>query len=275
MALGATSDSALLVGAVAYHARIVPIWEDFRDYFEARDVPTDYVLFSNYERQVEALLAGDIDIAWNTNTAYVAAEDRIGGGAQILGMRNVDADYATVVATRRDATFGEPAELAGKRLALGSRDSGHAAILPLYYLAQQGLDVGQVELQRFDTDLGKHGDTGDSEQRVLRAISAGEADAGAVGDAAFAALRAEGSPDVADLVVSWRSPEYYHCNFTALPGLDRGRAQVWSEALLDMSYDDPGLRNAMDLEGVKHWLPGDKSGYADLTAAMRQQGYLE
>jgi hypothetical protein len=41
-----------------------------------------------------------------------------------------------------------------------------------------------------------------------------------------------------------------------------------------MSYDDPGMRHAMDLEGVKRWLPGDKSGYGELTAAMRDQGYL-
>ena len=29
----------------------------------------DFVLFSNYERQVDALLAGHIDVAWNTNVA--------------------------------------------------------------------------------------------------------------------------------------------------------------------------------------------------------------
>jgi ABC-type phosphate/phosphonate transport system substrate-binding protein len=268
-------DSTMLVGAVAYHSRIVPIWEDFNAYFAARGVPTDYVLFSNYERQVDALLAGAIDIAWNTNTAYVAAEHRIGGGAQILGMRNVDADYATVIATRRDEAFGDAFALAGRTLALGSRDSGHAAILPLHYLAEQGLVVDEAHLLRFDTDMGTHGDTGDSELHVLRAVASGEADAGAVGDAAFAALRAAGSAEVAELVVSWRSPTYYHCNFTALPSLDRARARAWSEALLAMSYDDPWMRQAMDLEGVRHWLPGDKAGYADLTVAMQRQGYLE
>jgi hypothetical protein len=41
-----------------------------------------------------------------------------------------------------------------------------------------------------------------------------------------------------------------------------------------MSYDDPAMRHSMDLEGVKRWLPGDKSGYEDLTVAMRDQGYL-
>ena len=49
---------------------------------------------------------------------------------------------------------------------------------------------------------------------------------------------------------------------------------AWSEALLAMRHDEPTLRPAMDLEGVKRWLPADKSGYETLTVAMREQGYL-
>ena len=36
-----------------------------------------------------------------------------------------------------------------------------------------------------------------------------------------------------------------------------------------MGYDDPTLRQAMELEGVKRWLPGDRAGYESLTAAMQ------
>jgi ABC-type phosphate/phosphonate transport system substrate-binding protein len=265
-------EDTILVGAVAYHPRIVTIWEAFREYFAARGVPTDYLLYSNYERLVDALLAGEVDIGWNTNTAYVAAEQRIGGDAQVLGMRDVDADFRTVIVTRRGEGFDDAGWLAGKRLALGSRDSGHAAILPIYYLRRQGLDAErQATLVRFDTDLGKHGDTGDSELRVVRAVAEGEADAGAIGDATWATLRSEGFAPAAECEACWRSPAYYHCNFTALPSLD---ARAWTEALLAMDYDDPALRNAMDLEGVKRWLPGNKFGYADLTGAMLEQGYL-
>ena len=256
------------VGAVAYHPRIVAIWERFREYFAEAGVPTDYVLYSNYERLVDALLAGEVDIAWNTNTAYVAAEERIGGDAQLLGMRDVDAEFRTVIAVRRGDAFGELAELTGRRLALGSRDSGHAAILPLHWVREAG---AEPELVRFDTDLGKHGDTGDSEIRVVEAVTHGDADAGALGEATWVALRSEGHPGVADLELAWSSPVYYHCNFTALPGFD---GAAWGEALLAMRHDEPTLRPAMDLEGVKRWLPADKSGYATLTGAMREQGYL-
>jgi phosphonate transport system substrate-binding protein len=259
----------ITVGAVAYHPRIVTIWERFREYFADAGVPTDYVLYSNYERLVDALLAEEVEIAWNTNTAYVAAEARIGGDAKLLGMRDVDSEFRTVIAVRRGQALGDLAELAGKRLALGSRDSGHAAILPLHWVHEAG---GEPELLRFDTDLGKHGDTGDSELRVVEAVARGDADAGALGDAAWVALRGEGHPAVADLELAWRSPIYYHCNFTALPDFD---GAAWSEALLGMSYDEPTLRPAMDLEGVKRWLPAGKQGYTTLTEAMREQGYLE
>ena len=70
----------------------------------------------------------------------------------------------------------------------------------------------------------------------------------------------------------WRSPTYCHCNFTALPGFEAARRGA--QALLAMDYDDPSVRAEMDLEGVRRWLPGDKSGYADLTEAMREQGLL-
>lgn len=259
----------ITVGAVAYHPRVVTIWEAFREYFAGRDQPTDYVLYSNYERLVDALLEGEVDIGWNTNTAFVSVEQRLGGQARILGMRDIDTEFATVIVTRADETVDEAAELAGRRLALGSRDSGHAAILPLHYLAEQGLQAeADCELVRFDTDMGKHGDTGDSELRVLQAVAEGDADAGALGDVTWARFREEHLPATHGLAVTWRSPTYYHCNFTALPAFDAERGERWRQALLAMSYDDPAMRQPMTLEGVRRWLPGDRAGYESLAQAM-------
>jgi ABC-type phosphate/phosphonate transport system substrate-binding protein len=271
------SGGELRLGAVAYHPRIVTIWERFRTYFADAGVPTDYILFSNYERLVDAVLDGTVEIGWNTNTAFVALDHRAGGrggGTRILGMRDVDRDWATVLVMRKGQLPGSVTELRGRALALGSRDSGHAAILPLYYLAKEGLDVTSSRLLRFDTDLGKHGDTGDSELHVVRAVAEGEADAGALSAAYFSAFRAESVPAVADLEVVWRSPDYYHCNFTVLDSLDRELSERWSQALLAMDYDDPSLRPAMDLEGVRRWYPGDREGYASLQTAMREQALL-
>lgn len=268
------SPRTLLVGAVAYHPRVVTVWEGFRRYFGDRGLDVDYVLYSNYERLVDALVDGAVDLAWNTNTAFVSADARLGGQALVLGMRDVDAAYATVLVARSDDAISCAPELAGGTLALGSRDSGHAAILPVHFLAAEGVAMSRVELLRFDTDLGKHGDTGDSERLVVEAVARGQARAGAVGDATWAGLRAQALPEASRLQVMWRSPAYCHCCFTARPDFDQQLAGRWMELLLAMSYDDPELRHAMDLEGVKRWLPGDRAGYEVLRTAMREQGYL-
>ena len=46
------------LGAVAYDPKVVTIWEGFTDWFATHDFAFDYVLYSNYEAQAEAHLAG-------------------------------------------------------------------------------------------------------------------------------------------------------------------------------------------------------------------------
>ena len=259
------------IGAVAYDPKVVTIWEGMRDYFREAGVPTDYVLFSNYEAQVAALLDGHIDIAWNTNVAYVRCEERTGGQCQVLAMRNTDRDFTTRLVVRADSGINGLTDLRSKRLALGSADSAQAAILPLYYLRQAGLDLERdLTLLRFDLDVGKHGDTGTSELEVLRALHENQADAGMVGHAVWLQLLEQGSINSALIRSVWTSPPYCHCNFTALPGFDRERAARWTAALLKMDYNDLRWRRLMDLEGLTAWLPGQKDGYETLTQALSE-----
>ena len=70
-------EATLLLGAVAYDAKVVTIWEGIRAHFQAQGAPMDFALFSNYERQVEALLAGHVDVAWNTPLAHVRVQGKL------------------------------------------------------------------------------------------------------------------------------------------------------------------------------------------------------
>jgi phosphonate transport system substrate-binding protein len=264
------TERVVKVGAVAYDPKVVTIWEGMRDYFREAGVPTDYVLFSNYEAQVDALFARAIDIAWNTNVAYVRCELRAGGRCQVLAMRNSDLDFTTRLIARTDSGINGLNDLRGKRLALGSADSAQAAILPLYYLRQAGIDAARdLELLRFDIDVGKHGDTGTSELEVLQALQEGRADAGMIGHPIWLRQIEQGSVNSALLRSVWTSPPYCHCNFTALPDFDPELARRWSEALLQMDYNHPRWRRVMDLEGLTAWLPGQKLGYETLTEALQ------
>ncbi|PYR93653.1 MAG: phosphate ABC transporter substrate-binding protein [Acidobacteria bacterium] len=207
----------IAVGAVAYDPKVVTIWEMINDFFRARGIPSDYVLFSNYEAQVEALLSRSIDIAWNTNLAYVRVHRRSGGRCKVLAMRDTDVEFTSILIAGTNTGITSIWDLRGKRLAFGSRDSGQAAILPEYFLGINGIDVQKdVRLTRFDLDVGKHGDTGTSEVAVLEAVTKGEADAGAVGDTYWARTLAAGGVDRNKVKPFWTSSPYCHCNFSVL-----------------------------------------------------------
>jgi ABC-type phosphate/phosphonate transport system substrate-binding protein len=265
----------ILIGAVAYDPRVVPIWEGMRDYFRQHGPAIDYVLFSHYDRQVQALVDKHIDIAWNTNLAWVKAQRRTGGTCRALAMRDVDVDFKTVLVARADSGIRTLADVRGKRLALGSADSGQAAILPIHYLQKAGVEPErECALLRFDLDVGKHGDTGTSELEVLRALHDGRADVGALAESTWQRQVADGKADARLLKIAWTSPGYCHCNFTVRGDFPEDLARRWTEALVRMPYSDPCWRPLMDLEGLKRWLaatPEILAGYQVLFDAAERQ----
>jgi ABC-type phosphate/phosphonate transport system substrate-binding protein len=266
------STRPLLLGAVAYDPKVVTIWEGIRACFAEQGVPLDFALFSNYERQVEELLAGHVDVAWNTPLAHVRVQRRTEGRSLSLGMRDSDRDFKAKVLVRRDAKIEGLRGLEGRTLAVGSRDSTQARILPLHFLRQEGVDLDRVRLLPFDTDLGKHGDTGTSELDVLAALRDGKAEAGTVGDLVWVGEQAAGRVDPAVVEVLWTTPGFDHCMFDAQPSLDPGRRQAFQRALFAMSWDVPAHRHILELEGLKQWLPPREEGYASLKAALDHQG---
>jgi phosphonate transport system substrate-binding protein len=266
-------EGRLLVGAVAYHPKAVTIWETIRDLFRGHPLELDFVLFSNYEAQVEALFRGMIEIAWNTPVAWVRCRYRSKGAARPLVMRDSDIGFTTKLVAREGSGIRNLADLRGKRVAFGSRDSAQAAILPEHFLwTQGGLKSGKdYTAVRFDIDVGKHGDTGSSELEVLDAVQAGEADAGAVGQTVWEQCSNAGSVSPRKVKPFWTSPAFCHCNFTALPSLAESRSSGFVRRLLSMDYADPEVKKMMDLEGLKRWVAGRIEGYEELEKAMEEQ----
>ncbi len=261
--------NVITAGVVAYDPKVVTIWEGIKDYFTASNIATDFVLFSNYDAQVEALLKGWIDIAWNTNLAYVKVYRRTGGKCGVLAMRDTDVGFTTTIIAGAGTGIQSIRDLKGKRLALGSRDSAQAAILPVYFLKQNGIDPGRdLNLIRFDLDVGKHGDTGTSEVKVLDTVANGEAHAGAIGDQYWARALAENLPGSSKVRAIWTSPGYCHCNFTVRTKEDEQRFACWTETLLAMDYNRPADRKIMDMEGLKRWIRPQMDGYNVLFEAV-------
>jgi ABC-type phosphate/phosphonate transport system substrate-binding protein len=271
------------VGAVAYNPKVVTIWEGMRRYFhDEAQLPVEVVLFQSYEAQLLALLAQPedhaprIDIAWNTNLAYLQADEWSVHLCRAIAMRDTDLNWMTKIIAPTGGPISTIADLRNRTLALGSRDSGHAAILPVYFLERQGMREGRdYQSLRFDSDVGKHGDTGSSEVEVVRAVLDGRADAGAIGSPFWKTVRDERLVPEDALREIWSSPAYHHCMFTARPDLDRKQEDRFVTALLAMSYDNPVHRPILEAEGLQCWLTPHIDGYAALRKAASQQGFFK
>jgi ABC-type phosphate/phosphonate transport system substrate-binding protein len=271
------------VGAVAYDPKVVGIWEGMRRYFhDEAHVPVEVVLFQSYEAQVAALLAlpGEplpyIDIGWNTNLAYIQADAWSDHRCRPIAMRDTDVGWTTRIVAVTGGPVATLADLNGRTLALGSRDSGHAAILPVHFLQRQGLsEEKDYRTLRFNSDVGKHGDTGTSEQEVIRAVLDGRADAGAIGSPFWNAVRAERLVPEGALTEIWASPPFNHCMFTARSDFDPALEQQFAGALFAMSYDNLTHRPVLDAEGLREWIKPRLDAYDELREASAQQGFLK
>ncbi len=262
----------ILLGAVAYDPKVVTIWEGMRSYFrDEAKLALEVVLFLNYEAQARSIVSSKIDIAWNTNLAYVQSEAWSEKRCAPIAMRDTDLDWKSVLVSLTGGAVRSIDDVRGKTIALGSRDSGHAAILPVHFLAEHGMVEGKdYKTVRFDLDVGKHGDTGTSEVDSLKAVLEGKADAAFVGSPFWDGVHEKKLVPSGAVAAVWTSPGYNHCMFTARPGLESDSRDAFEKALFAMSFDNPRHRPVLEAEGLKKWIPA-QDGYASLRAACRAQ----
>jgi ABC-type phosphate/phosphonate transport system substrate-binding protein len=273
------TDTTLLLGAVAYDPKVVAIWDGFQEYLAKRGLPFDYILYTNYERQVEAHFSGHIHVAWNSPLAWLESERiaaALGRTAQAICMRDTDRDLTSVVIARDDKTITTIADLKGRRVAVGAKDSPQSTLIPLYYLSQQGVEPRRdFQVVEFDVLSGKHGDHIGGERDAVRALLRGDCDAACIIDGNHLLFVQEGTlPSGATRAIG-QTPPYDHCNFTILDGAPSGLIARFQDLLLGMSYANPQVRRLLDLEGLKRWLPGRTEGYALLSQAIDKFGYLD
>jgi phosphonate transport system substrate-binding protein len=267
----------ILLGAVAYDPKVVTIWEGFRKWFATRELPFDYVLFSNYERLVTAHLRGHVNVAWNSPLAWLEAERaaaRLGRKARALAMRDTDCDLTSVIVARRDGGIARLEDLRGKTIAFGASDSPQALLIPLAHLAEAGLEPNRdFRMINHEVAVGLHGDHIGGERHAARDLVEGRADAAVMIDANHLAFSADGTLPAGGTVIAVQTGTYDHCNFTIFEG-DEGPFERFTELLLGQSYGDPEVRPLLDLEGLKSWRPGRTSGYAPLERAIDRFGTI-
>ena len=279
----------ILLGAVAYDPKVVGIWDIIRDYSNEYGCKLDYVLFSNYERQVDSLLKGHIDIAWNTNVAWIRTLYATDNKAKAIAMRDTDLHWSTKFVVKKDSKIKNLEDLKGKKLGVGSADSSQANIMAIYYLNKNGLKIKEsdinnseidnesVNIIRYNSDLGKHGDTGRSEWDVLEGLKNGSLDAGTIGSNTWIRILEEGLYPDGELISFYTSPDFCHCNFTVMPNIDSEISNNFVKMLMSQKKENPIIKKMMAMEGLNEWIiTGEKElkGYDTLYEAMREQKLL-
>jgi phosphonate transport system substrate-binding protein len=267
----------LLMGAVAYDPKVVTIWDGFRRWFDGQGFAFDYLLYSNYERQVEDLLAGRIHAAWNSPLAWVRA-DRLarasGASVRALAMRDSDCDLSSVVVVSARSSITAVADLKGKTVATGAVDSPQATLIPLDHLRSLGLEPGtDFEVRRFDVGVGLHGDHVGGEREAAAALAAGAVDAACMIDSNHLLFSREGTLPPGSTRVVAQTERFDHCNMTV--SSSSALVSRFGQLLLAMDYGDPEVRPLLDLEGLKQWRPGRLSGYGPLESAVDHSGFYD
>jgi phosphonate transport system substrate-binding protein len=272
-------DDALLMAAVAYDPKVVTIWDGFRRWFSGQGLAFDYVLYSNYERQVEDLLAGRVHAAWNSPLAWVRARrlgEAVGAPVRAVAMRDTDRDLTSVVVVRADSPARTLDDLRGKVVGTGAVDSPQATLLPLDHLRAAGLVPGNdVEVRRFETGVGLHGDHIGGERDAAKALREGTVDAACMIDSNHLLFTKEGTLAAGETRVLSQTMAFDHCNMTVSANAPLELVDRFTTLLMAMDYADPHVRPLLELEGLTRWLPGRTKGYGPLEHAVDRSGFYD
>lgn len=269
-----------ILGAVAYAPKVITIWEGFKSYLAERDFAIDFILYSNYETQAEAMMAGDIQFAWNSPLAWVRT-DRLaraaGQQASVVVMRDTDIDLQSVLVVKADSPYHSLADLRGQTVGFGAMDSPQATLIPLDHMQHVGGLQPNTDftVRRFDVLGGKHGDHIGGERLAAGAMLQGEIAASWMIAKNYKAFASEGLLPAGATRILDSTGLYDHCIMTAAPGVDAAISQRFGDLLLAMDWNDPPVRALLELEGLKQWQPARTEGFALLERAATEQGFYD
>jgi phosphonate transport system substrate-binding protein len=215
----------------------------------------ELVLPPTYERTLELLGSGDLDLVRFGGFSYVLAQQRY--GAEPLVTRDVDLMFRSVIIVHEDLAVDDLQTLRGRSLQFGPNFSTSGHVMPRIFL--EGAGIVPEDFFSEVTYGVNHIDT-------IRAVAAGDVDAGAVNSVILERVLSDNKDIAGALRVAWTSPRYANYVWATRAGLDVPTAHSIRGGFLTLSRLNPEDKVILDRVGAAGYLPAQQKNYDMLTA---------
>lgn len=214
----------------------------------------------DYDEHIVYVGKDQADIAFMGPASYVTMVAKY-GKKPLLARLETDGNplFRGYFIVRQDSPLKSLADLKGKRMAFGDRDSTMSHLVPQYMLEKAGVPLDKLAAYKF---LGSH-------NNVVLAVLSGDFDAGAVKDEVFDKYAKQGLRALAD------TPYYSDHVFVTRSTLAPGTIQALRSAMLKLK-DTPGGREI--LEAIKPHttalVPAADADYDNLRQVLKALGQM-
>ena len=226
----------------------------WRAYLERKlGAPVQFVQRASYQEVTDLLLRGHLDLAWLCGYPYVLNADRLGLlSIPLYAGRPVYRSY--ILVWDEDATSRSLTDLEGRIFAFSDPLSNSGYLFPQYVLSVLQFRPEQFFRRTFFTW---------SHRRVIEAVAAGLAEAGAV-DGYVWDMLARQRPDITSRTrIVERSPYFGFPPLVTGIQLPSARRERLSELFLTM-HEDPEGWDLLEQLGLSGFTPGERSDYDDI-----------
>jgi phosphonate transport system substrate-binding protein len=217
---------------------------------------------TSYAAVIEAMGAGNAQVAWIPTFAYLLAHEKFGVRPVLVVERNGVTTYAGQIIAGADSGIKTVADLKGKKFCRPDALSASGWIAPSIALRKAGLDPA---------DLGQVIDSG-THDGVATAVYNGQCDAGATYEDVRDRV-AETLPDIKDKVaVIAVSDPIPNDNVSVAAGLPDELVQKITAGLLALTKTEAGRAALQTVYGIEALQPTDDTYYDDFRATLGAAG---
>lgn len=221
---------------------------------------------SDYASLVQSMVAENVDVAYFGGVSYVLANERADARAIAVAEQNGMTEWTSVFIAHTGTgieTGGELAESENVEFVLGDPLSTTGSVMPTYY-AHEELGIDIEEEFASSTHIGAH-------DAVLRTVSNGDADAGALNSRIFDARHsdeyAEGATEI------WRTPSFPNYPWAVGPTVSDELAVELQSAFLSLHEQVP--QETLDRLNVDRYVEATPSDFTDLEDAVEFVGITD